>query len=1296
MITFLVITSLVGLYLETALHLCVLSLSPSTTTTTTTTTSSSSSSSQDHRDLWTSQLVIPTAVLLVTSTIITNLSSLLLALRKDPSLGEARGRRGKCTCVVLHLVQLGLLWRAHRVLLRRSRRDWLRLTSLRLLHVGLTSLPYVILQARALILLLLPLPLGGQGVEPLLVPVYVLSLVTSLASSAVALCGYTLRHRLRGELVGVVVAVADRRPPSHPHHQRRSHVGLAVLLLGTVLELATRLAAFTLLSVEHASWALLPLLAHLSVMAAVHLCRARQQRSSDTGASVPTQLSRDNEVGHRADNSNHHHNHHNHNHHHLPRPSDSSTITTTITTITTPKPSPSSSSPSCSRRRLWRHVLAAMAKAYLNTFDLVAEDKEDEEEDEEEEGLREVGGRVRCRYVLFYSLVLVENLAMTAAWLLHSPLDYTVKLSVVVAVLGAFLLALGLKVTGCGCVLEGPARAGRSSSVSMSVSLRVDRQGRPGSMDSPRSFTALQALTAEVMADPRAGRQDFRSSTWRERASTGISLASVSSLANSDGRRPGKDPRGGHWHRRRRSLPEVSRVLELPDSVFLEALSRQQQQGLPEMSGESHHGIRHPADRQGAHRVPRDAGLVTEHHQRHLRDLIQTHHHHDNSPEIVWMTSLGAVAEQPTDGCTFDDPVLASRLVLESLGHPHHHHQGPDEHSHHSSSSKSRRTRGSQHGSNDLRFRRHDNNNVTSKRQLLLANRTGPRDQEHPQDLKPPRAWRGNRVACDSYELHRDGVQYRYMTRCSCGGSPSSTPRRRPGHQLHTRKTHSYGSHHHPHHSQHHHHHHTHHRPKAAYHTTCSVHRSDSSSLRRSTSREEADSPRGVVRSREGSTWVQYVSSRNPPRPPPPSSHTRQDSDTSLSSTSPDQEEFPRHRSRRRRRRRHRHHHHHGEGSQRAATWPRRKPRQRGRSRGRADSPGPPLLPREELCTRKVVQSWLRGLEVAGHPPPPHPNNPPHPPSCNVHSDDDEEEEEEGEEEGEGRQLSPRRSAARAHRLQYSDRSFSDTLDDDYDDDEEEDEDSEDSIFLNAREKSKHFRGRWTRTARHRPRSKSPLSDAWSMDDSYSLCSGQAGQGSRKDSRFAENRRGVDPSVTSLTFVERAPLSGSSKRDSRSALPSPLSDPPQDSHPRHRNATRINTTCAGSKTKGHHQQTMSRSHAPSHASQNPAPDSGVSLSTAQDSDGSRSRSRSNTQGRSKVSVRGYLSLSKTPGSDPGARPQEADLPKGNDPTRRIHPSDVQQKTVGDRATSETLGYLELDEGRQNPMEVTLEVDESLV
>ena len=81
-------------------------------------------------------------------------------------------------------------------------------------------------------------------------------------------------------------------------------------------------------------------------------------------------------------------------------------------------------------------LLRVVATSYLYTLELVEED------------LR----RVQCRYVFVYSLVLVENLAMTASWLLLSPLDYAVKLVVVVGLLAAFLVALVLKFVSCGCI----------------------------------------------------------------------------------------------------------------------------------------------------------------------------------------------------------------------------------------------------------------------------------------------------------------------------------------------------------------------------------------------------------------------------------------------------------------------------------------------------------------------------------------------------------------------------------------------------------------------------------------------------------------------------------------------------------------------------------------------------------------------------------------------------------------------------------------------------------------------------
>ncbi|ESO86703.1 hypothetical protein LOTGIDRAFT_166977 [Lottia gigantea] len=56
---------------------------------------------------------------------------------------------------------------------------------------------------------------------------------------------------------------------------------------------------------------------------------------------------------------------------------------------------------------------------------------------------------IQCKYVAFYALILVENIVMSAVWLLYSDKDYLTKLITVVFLLMCFVCALIAKYSGC-------------------------------------------------------------------------------------------------------------------------------------------------------------------------------------------------------------------------------------------------------------------------------------------------------------------------------------------------------------------------------------------------------------------------------------------------------------------------------------------------------------------------------------------------------------------------------------------------------------------------------------------------------------------------------------------------------------------------------------------------------------------------------------------------------------------------------------------------------------------------------
>ena len=472
--------SVLGFYLEVVLQLTLLFFQPA-----------------DGNGLDTALLVILTCLIALSVTV-TNLASLLLACRASHDQeGEARGGRA---CLALHVTQLGLAWRAQRLLLSYGRVGYLQLTSLRLVHAALTSFPFVVLQGRLLLL---------TPVHETVTPLRVLTLLVTLASSSAALCLYTYRHQLHK-------ATREERDEGERVERvtcsnRRGHVGLLVMVLGTVLCLAARLGAFAVLSAQHGLWALVPFSLHFLLHTAVFIsCRRRTglnvsghsaetltpgqnvlphqtsaackhedslcidestytptaavkpKRSSSVSSSTSVVLSCPvHTPGHSTSLGCHTPSIPIHTKTSIPRmphvthkqvsPTDTlcaDTFTTAALSngANTPMFFPPSQSKDASYSPPTCQVLHVLAKCYLNTVDLV------------EDGDRDDNGKPKCRHVLYYSLLLVQNLAMTAAWLLPSSMDYNVKLGVTVALLAAFLLALVLKFAGCSCV--APTGAG--------------------------------------------------------------------------------------------------------------------------------------------------------------------------------------------------------------------------------------------------------------------------------------------------------------------------------------------------------------------------------------------------------------------------------------------------------------------------------------------------------------------------------------------------------------------------------------------------------------------------------------------------------------------------------------------------------------------------------------------------------------------------------------------------------------------------------------------------------------------
>ncbi|XP_069127162.1 uncharacterized protein [Argopecten irradians] len=84
---------------------------------------------------------------------------------------------------------------------------------------------------------------------------------------------------------------------------------------------------------------------------------------------------------------------------------------------------------------LWRQVRNALF-SYLNIFDLVEREST----------------KVSCKNVFYYSVVVIENVAMTAVWMVAFEGDYLFKLCVVALMIVSFIFGVILKSSSCGCI----------------------------------------------------------------------------------------------------------------------------------------------------------------------------------------------------------------------------------------------------------------------------------------------------------------------------------------------------------------------------------------------------------------------------------------------------------------------------------------------------------------------------------------------------------------------------------------------------------------------------------------------------------------------------------------------------------------------------------------------------------------------------------------------------------------------------------------------------------------------------
>ncbi|XP_060077372.1 uncharacterized protein LOC132556935 [Ylistrum balloti] len=84
---------------------------------------------------------------------------------------------------------------------------------------------------------------------------------------------------------------------------------------------------------------------------------------------------------------------------------------------------------------LWRQIRIFLF-SYLNIFDLVERETT----------------KVSCRNVFYYSAIVIENVTMTAVWMVAFEGDYLFKLCIVSLMIVSFIFGIILKSSSCGCI----------------------------------------------------------------------------------------------------------------------------------------------------------------------------------------------------------------------------------------------------------------------------------------------------------------------------------------------------------------------------------------------------------------------------------------------------------------------------------------------------------------------------------------------------------------------------------------------------------------------------------------------------------------------------------------------------------------------------------------------------------------------------------------------------------------------------------------------------------------------------
>ena len=175
----------------------------------------------------------------IASLVIVNIVSAFLVLRTMDFSGKPCGR---VVCIILHTLQLGLVWRCFKLFMLYDQNDWKEFLILRLLHTGLQSLPFIITCGYTVIQ-------SGTFLSSASATLFII-----FVSSAIAFSSYN---------IGQFIFEADEY--EEPNRKVRRPLGLCFLMLGTFLMLISRCGSIILMLSILTYWVAVPLFVHFIV-----------------------------------------------------------------------------------------------------------------------------------------------------------------------------------------------------------------------------------------------------------------------------------------------------------------------------------------------------------------------------------------------------------------------------------------------------------------------------------------------------------------------------------------------------------------------------------------------------------------------------------------------------------------------------------------------------------------------------------------------------------------------------------------------------------------------------------------------------------------------------------------------------------------------------------------------------------------------------------------------------------------------------------------------------------------------